>query len=122
MRNSVLCVFLLSLIVLRPLCAQQESAPRTGWISDEACGALHTKAGKESCVEKCWRGGASVGHPEWKPQRAVFVADGDHAMWVIENAAAVKGYPGAHVELAGKFDVGRKTVQVVEIKRIHKEE
>lgn len=111
-------VLLFSLIVLGPLYAQQENTPRTGWISDEACGAEHIKPGKETCVEKCWRGGASVGHPEWKPQRPVFVADGDHGIWIVANPAAVKSYPGAHVELAGQFDASKKTVQVVEIKRI----
>jgi hypothetical protein len=89
---------------------QHETESRTGWISDEACGANHAKSGRADCVEKCWRGGASIGHPEWKPQRAVFVADGDHAVWVVLNQEAVKKFPAAHVELAGKFDSKKKTV------------
>jgi hypothetical protein len=95
--------------------AQQESAPRAGWISDESCAAQHTKPGRADCVQKCWRGGASVGHPEWKPQRAVFVADVDHAIWIVENPEAVKDFPAAHVLLAGKFDSAKKTIHVEKI-------
>jgi len=94
-----------------------KTASRTGWISDEACGAQHAKPGGADCVEKCWRGGASVGHPEWKPQRAVFVQDGDHAIWIVLNPEAVKRFPAAHVELAGKFDSEKKTVQVDTVTR-----
>ena len=46
----------------------------SGWVSDESCGRTHTKPGKESCVAKCLRGGAGVGHPEWLPQRMVLVS------------------------------------------------
>jgi hypothetical protein len=95
--------------------AQQESAPRAGWISDESCAAQHTKPGRADCVQKCWRGGASVGHPEWKPQRAVFVADVDHAVWIVENPEAVKDFPAAHVLLTGKFDSAKKTIRVEKI-------
>jgi hypothetical protein len=54
--------------------AQQTAASRAEWISDESCGKQHTKPGRADCVEKCW-GGASIGHQEGKPQRAVFVGD-----------------------------------------------
>src|SRR5258708_3158169 len=77
---------------------------RMGWMSDESCGAEHTKPGRADCVQKCWRGGASVGHPEWKPQRAVFVADDDHTIWIVENPEAVENFPAAHVLLTGQFD------------------
>src|SRR5882672_11407060 len=81
-RRRIVLVLLLvcGLAALGSLSAQQKNASRAGWISDEACGAQHTKPGRADCVQKCWRGGASVGHPEWKPQRAVFVADEDHAL------------------------------------------
>ena len=103
-----------------PLSAQQKSASRTGpsrtgWISDETCGAQHAKPGRADCVEKCWRGGASVGHPEWKPQRAVFVADDDQGIWIVDNAQAVRNFPAAHVVLAGKFDPAKKTVHVEKV-------
>jgi len=108
-------LFVCGLVVLRSLATQQTDASRAGWISDEACGAKHTKAGGADCVQKCWRGGASVGHPEWKPQRAVFVADADEGIWIVENPEAVANFPAAHVVLAGKFDSAKKTIHVEKI-------
>jgi len=113
-RGRIVFVFLLVcvLVTLGSLAAKQKDASRAGWISDEACGAKHTRAGGADCVQKCWRGGASVGHPEWKPQRAVFVADDDQGIWIVENPEAVRNFPGAHVVLAGKFDSAKKTINV----------
>ena len=95
--------------------AQQKNASRAGWISDESCAAQHTKPGCADCVQKCWRGGASVGHPEWKPQRAVFVADDDQAIWIVENPEAVKDFPAAQVLVSGQFDSAKKTIHVEKI-------
>jgi hypothetical protein len=107
---------ILLLASLSPALAQQKGdASRAGWISDESCGAQHTKPGRADCVQKCWRGGASVGHPEWKPQRAVFVADDDQGIWIVENPEAVRNFPAAHVVLAGKFDSAQKTIRVEKI-------
>jgi hypothetical protein len=92
-----------------------EDATRAGWISDESCAADHTKPGRADCVEKCWRGGASVGHPEWKPQRAVFVADDSRAIWIVENPEAVQKFPAAHVQVSGKFDSEKKMLHVEKI-------
>ena len=113
-------LLLCALLALGSVSAQQETASRSGWISDEACAAQHTKPGRADCVQKCWRGGASIGHPEWKPQRAVFVADkttpdNAHAIWIIENPEAVKDFPAQHVQLAGKFDPDKKTLHVEKI-------
>lgn len=120
--RRILFAFLLvfGFLALGSLSAQQETASRTGWISDEACAAQHTKPGRADCVQKCWRGGASVGHPEWKPQRAVFVADkiapgNDRVIWIIENPEAVKDFPAQHVQLTGKFDPAKKFVHVEKI-------
>jgi hypothetical protein len=107
---------ILLLASLSPALAQHKSdASRAGWISDESCGAQHTKPGRADCVQKCWRGGASVGHPEWKPQRAVFVADDDQGIWIVENPEAVRNFPAAHVVVAGKFDSAQKTIRVEKI-------
>jgi hypothetical protein len=131
-RDRIALLFLLvcGLAALGSFAAQQKSASRTGpsrtgpsrtgpsrtgWISDENCGAQHTKPGRADCVQKCWRGGASVGHPEWKPQRAVFVADDDHAIWIVENPEAVRDFPAAHVALAGQFDSAKKTIRVEKV-------
>jgi hypothetical protein len=116
-RSQIVFVFLLvcGLVALGSLSAQQKNASRAGWISDEGCAARHTKAGGADCVQKCWRGGASVGHPEWKPQRAVFVADDDQAIWIVENPEAVKNFPAVHVVVAGQFDSTKKTIHVEKI-------
>jgi hypothetical protein len=112
----VLAVLLVcGLVALGSMSAQQQDASRSGWISDESCGTQHAKPGRADCVQKCWRGGASVGHPEWKPQRAVFVADDDQAIWIVENPEAVINFRAAHVALAGKFDSAKKTIHVEKI-------
>jgi hypothetical protein len=116
-KHGLAFLFLFSCCLAEPgsLSAQQKSPSRTGWISDEACGAEHTKPGRADCVQKCWRGGASVGHPEWKPQRAVFVADDNHAVWIVENPEAVSNFPAAHVVVVGQLDSAKKTIHVEKI-------
>jgi len=110
-----LFLFTCGLVVLGSVPAQEKGASRTGWISDEACAADHTKPGRADCVQKCWRGGAAVGHPEWKPQRAVFVSDEDKAIWIVENPEAVKDFPAEHVVVAGQFDAAKKTIHIERI-------
>jgi hypothetical protein len=121
-RSRIVFVFLLvcGLVALRSVSAQLRDASRTGWISDESCGARHTKPGRADCVQKCWRGGASVGHPEWKPQRAVFVADDDQAIWIVDNPEAVRNFPAVHVVLQGKSDFAKKTIHVEKISPVAK--
>jgi hypothetical protein len=69
----------------------------SGWVSDESCGRAHIKPGKESCVAKCLRGGASVGHPEWRPQRLVLVSDDGNTIWFVENPETLINQAGQHV-------------------------
>src|ERR1700736_308541 len=116
-RGRVVFAFLAAcgLVALGSVSAQQRDATRGGWISDESCGTQHMKPGRADCVQKCWRGGASVGHPEWKPQRAVFVADDDQRIWIVENPEAVRNFPAARVVVTGKFDSAKKTIHVEEI-------
>jgi hypothetical protein len=116
-KGRIIFVLLLGygLTTFGSLSAQHKNAPRAGWISDEGCAAKHMKPGGADCVQKCWRGGSSIGHPEWKPRRAVFVADDDQAIWVVENPEAVKNFPAAHVALAGQFDSAKKTIHVEKI-------
>src|SRR4029077_9123357 len=108
-------LFVCGLGALGSVSAQQTDTSRAGWISDESCGTQHTKPGRADCVLKCWRGGASVGHPEWKPQRAALVPDDDQGIWIVENPEAVRNFPAAHVVLAGKFDSAKKTIHVQKI-------
>ena len=56
-----------------------------------------------------------MGHPEWKPQRAVFVEDDDHGIWTVENPEAVANFPAEHVVLVGQFDSAKKTIRVEKI-------
>lgn len=116
-RCRIVFVFLLicGLVALGAVTAQQKDLSRAGWISDESCGTEHTKPGRADCVRKFWRGGASVGHPEWKPQRAVFVADDDQGIWIVDNAETVGNFPAAHVVLTGKFDPAKKSVHVEKV-------
>lgn len=92
--------------------AKTKSITATGWVSDEGCGALHTKPGGEDCVLKCLRGGAHVGHPEWKPQRMVFVADEGQKIWVVVNPKALKGLEGKHVTITGQLNSATKKLRV----------
>ncbi len=89
-----------------------KSVTVTGWVSDEACGAEHTKPGGTDCVLKCLRGGAHVGHPEWKPQRMVLVTDKSKRIWIVENPEALKGFEGLHVKISGRLNAARKTVRI----------
>jgi hypothetical protein len=114
-RTAFLFVLVCGLAALGPVSAQQKSASQAGWISDESCGDQHAKPGRADCVQKCWRGGASVGHPEWKPQRPVFVADADGATWIVANPEAVTNFPAAHVLLVGQFDSAKKRVHVEKV-------
>jgi hypothetical protein len=57
----------------------------SGWVSDESCGRAHIRLGK-SCVAKCLRGGASVGHPEWLPKSTVLLSDDGKTTWIVENS------------------------------------
>src|ERR1700681_3285432 len=74
-----------------------KSTTLSGWVSDESCGPAHIKPGKESCVTKCLRGGASVGHPEWLPQRMVLVSDDGKTTWIVENPDSLIKQAGRHV-------------------------
>ncbi len=98
--------------------AKTKSITVTGWISDEGCGALHTKPGGEDCVLKCLRGGAHVGHPEWKPQRMVFVTDEGQKIWVVVNPKTLKGLEGKHVTIIGQLNAASKKIRVISAKEV----
>lgn len=108
----------LVLLVAMATSAKIKSINVTAWVSDEACGAAHTKAGGEDCVLKCLRGGADIGHPEWKAQRMVLVTDKGHKIWVVENPEALKGLEGKHVTIAGQLDQSKNSVRVTSASEI----
>ncbi len=90
----------------------EKKATLRGWISDENCGALHTKPGREDCVRKCRRGGASVGHPEWLPQRLVLVSDSHKKIWIVENPESLDGREGRHVEVRAILDIAKGSIRI----------
>jgi hypothetical protein len=98
--------------------AKQRNITATGWVSDEACGAEHTKPGGEDCVRKCLMGGAHVGHPEWKPQRMVFVTDAGKKIWIVTNPESLKGFEGKHVQIKGQLNATKKIVRVTTVEGI----
>jgi hypothetical protein len=87
-----------------------------GWVSDESCGAAHTKTGNESCVAKCLRGGASVGHPEWLPQRMVLVSDDGKTTWIVENPATLITQAGQHVVVDVTYSKHASRVRILRLR------
>jgi len=88
----------------------------SGWVSDESCGRAHVKPGKESCVAKCLRGGASVGHPEWLPQRMVLVSDDGKTIWIVENPDTLINQAGQHVLVDARFGKHAKSVRILRLR------
>ena len=95
------------------------AAPRsvviTAVVSDESCAAAHLKAGNEQCVVKCLRGGASVGHPEWKPQRMVLVTPDGRSILFVANPELLNDHAGETVTVRATPPDKSKTVRVLEL-------
>ena len=115
MRKLVCIVLLLAWLIVLACVAAEKDVTLTGWVSDEYYGAEHTKPGGADCIRKCMKGGAGIGHPEWKPQRMVFVSDQDKKAWVVENPEALKGREGQHVRITGRLDAKGKLVRVRQV-------
>ncbi len=88
----------------------------SGWVSDESCGRAHIKPGKESCVAKCLRGGASVGHPEWLPQRMVLVSDDGKTTWIVENPDTLINQAGQHVLVDARVGKNANSVRILRLR------
>ena len=89
----------------------------TGVVSDESCGAAHLKAGNEQCVVKCLRGGASVGHPEWLPQRMVLVTSDGGSILFVANPELLKDQAGQQVTVRTTPPDKTKTVRILALLR-----
>jgi hypothetical protein len=87
----------------------------SGWVSDAGCGAKHTQPGGTGCVRKCLKGGQDIGHPEWAPQKMVFVTDGDKMLWVVTNPNALKGQEGLHVKVTARLDAAKTSLRVLTV-------
>jgi hypothetical protein len=117
-------IFLVAVVFTCCVTAEGRAWPRplavsiSGWVSDSGCGADHTKPGGASCVRKCIAGGASIGHPEWKPQKMVLVDDADRSVWIVDNPAALKGNEGHRVRISGFLNRRRHRLKVVTVESV----
>ena len=102
-----------TLLSATPSWAAEKPVDFAGWVSDAACGTQHVNAGKPDCIRKCMRGGASIGHPEWKPQPMVLVDDADRSLWTVRNPKSLLGHEGQHVSVTARPDREHKTLQVL---------
>ena len=93
--------------------ADPKSVVITGVVSDESCRASHLKAGNEQCVVKCLRGGASVGHPEWTPQRMVLVTPDGRSIFFVANPEQLADHPGEQVTVRATSPDKANTVRVL---------
>jgi hypothetical protein len=106
----------LALVVLSRGSIDAKPLTLSGWVSDESCGRSHIKPGRESCVAKCLRGGASVGHPEWLPQRMVLVSDDGKTIWIVENPDALISQAGQHVLVDARAGEHAHSVRIVRLR------
>lgn len=91
----------------------EENVSVTGWVSDESCGALHTKPGGEDCIRKCIKGAVHL-NPQWTAQRMVLVVDPAEEIWYVTKPETLKGYEGKHIRVLGKLDRETMEVEVLE--------
>jgi hypothetical protein len=98
--------------IFLPLLARSHGETWIAWVSDQACGAKHSEPGHADCIRKCIRGGAAIGHPEWKPQPLVLVKESDRSVWTIDNPSSLSGLEGQRVRADVETDAARKAVHV----------
>jgi hypothetical protein len=110
--RSILIAFMLSPLLLR----SDAHSIMQAWVSDSACGALHTKPGGEKCVRLCIRGGGTA-HPEWKPQKIVLVADSDGKIWPVLNPSSLAGFEGKHINVL--YERRRGKIFVLSVEKEH---
>jgi hypothetical protein len=98
MRRSA---FLLSFLVFACAHGGANGSAISGWVSDAMCGAEHVGGKNASCVTKCLKGGAAVGHPEWEAQAMVLVVDGSERILVVDNPDTLISRAAQHVRVRG---------------------
>jgi hypothetical protein len=103
----------LLLAALTTAAAETTEKTVTGWVSDAHCGVAHVGGKNPSCVAKCVKGGAHIGHPEWKAQDMILVVDGSQELVVIANPDALTGHEAKHVTVAGTMKEDRLHVTSV---------
>jgi hypothetical protein len=86
-------------------------------VSDQACAAQHSGPGHADCIRKCTRGGAAIGHAEWKPQPLVLVKEHDQSVWTVDNPSSLSGLEGQRVRAEVKVDPARKGVYINRVRK-----
>jgi hypothetical protein len=113
MSRRAALVAITALAISIPSLAAEKPVTVAGWVSDAACGVQHVNGTNPGCVRKCMRGGAAIGHPEWKPQAMVLVDDADRSLWTVRNPKLLLGHEGEHVSLTARRDLRHRTLQVL---------
>jgi len=113
-RICVVLIFLLHMLAggVTPLLGHAETETWIALVSTRACGDMHDGAGHGDCIRKCARGGAAIGHPEWKPQPLVLVREADHSVWAVDNPSSLSGFEGVKVRAVVKADAAKKAVHI----------
>ena len=78
----------------------------TGYISDSHCGAKGAKDGHEQCAVKCVKEHNA---------KYVFVNDGDHKVYAVDNQDKVAEHAGHHVTVKGTVEGDNLKVASVEM-------
>ena len=111
----VLTIFAIALsIAFAAAAADKETVQLKGWVSDAHCTTSHVGGKNPSCVKKCVKGGADIGHPEWEAQAMVLVEDETNKVIVIADAATLSGFDSKHVTITGQFDGEKFQVEKVD--------
>ena len=77
---------------------------RTGWITDEHCGADGAKAGHKDCAEKC----AAKGY------KLVFSDSGEKKIYALDDQATAKSHLGHEVKVTGTVEGDAIKVEKIE--------
>jgi hypothetical protein len=64
-----------------------------GWVTDTMCGAKGMSNEHAACVKKCVSGGAKL----------ALVTDKGDKVYTVENAEALAGHEGHHIEVKGQI-------------------
>jgi|SRR5579864_6847493 len=106
----------LAIVVVCCGAVDAKTATLSAWVSDESCGRAHVTPGNESCVAKCLRGGVSVGHPEWLPQRMVLVSDDAKTTWIVENPDVLVDQAGRHVLVDARYGQHANSIRILRLR------
>src|ERR1043165_2188760 len=100
-RTITLALFSLTLLAM----AEASDAVKVGgYVTNKACDARAMKADPDACMRKCRQNG-----------EVQFVDDKELRVWDVTNAAKLATLEGKHVSVTAKFDVQKKTMEVVSV-------